>query len=195
MLLLAARQPARPDRRRHRHRQDGDAADAGRGLLRRRRAGVLRRREGRPLGHRRGRRSQPEARWSAPRRSASTDYEPAPSRSIFWDLFGEKGHPVRTTVSEMGPLLLARLLELNDTQEGVLNIVFKVADDEGLLLLDLKDLRALLTYRRRERRASSTHQYGNVSAATVGTIQRELLALEQQGGEHFFGEPALDSPT
>jgi hypothetical protein len=120
-----------------------------------------------------------------------TDFAPAAPPVIFWDLFGEQGHPIRTTVSEMGPLLLARLLELNDTQEGVLNVAFRVADDEGLLLLDLKDLRAMLGFVS-ESAASLRATYGNVSAASVGAIQRQLLVLEQQGGERFFGEPALD---
>ncbi len=111
--------------------------------------------------------------------------------TIFWDLFGKQGHPIRTTVSEMGPLLLSRLLELNDTQEGVVNIVFKVADDEGLLLLDLKDFRAMLNFVG-ENAAELTTEYGNVSKASVGAIQRRLLVLEQQGGKYFFGEPALD---
>jgi DNA helicase HerA-like ATPase len=110
---------------------------------------------------------------------------------VFWDLFGEKGHPIRTTVSEIGPLLFSRLLDLNDTQEGVLNIAFRVADDEGLLLLDLKDLQAMLTHVAEEA-ASLTTRYGNVSKATIGTVQRTLLVLEQQGAERFFGEPALD---
>ena len=110
---------------------------------------------------------------------------------VFWDLFGEQGHPVRTTVSEMGPLLLARLLNLNDTQSGVLSLVFKVADDQGLLLLDLKDLRAMLAHVA-EHAAELKTQYGNVSAASVGAIQRNLLTLEEQGGDRFFGEPALN---
>ncbi len=110
---------------------------------------------------------------------------------VFWDLFGKEGHPIRTTISEVGPLLLSRLLDLNDTQEGVLNIAFRVADDEGLLLLDLKDLRAMLTHVA-EQASELTTRYGNVSKATVGTVQRKLLVLEEQGGEQFFGEPALD---
>jgi len=118
------------------------------------------------------------------------DYEPDRFPAIVWDLFGEQGHPVRTTISEMGPLLLARLLDLNDTQEGVLNIAFRVADEQGLLLLDLKDLRAMLAHMA-ERAAELTAQYGNVSKASVGAIQRQLLVLENQGGDHFFGEPAL----
>ena len=109
---------------------------------------------------------------------------------IFWDLFGQQGHPIRATVAEMGPLLLARMLELNETQEGVLAIAFALADDEGLLLLDFKDLRAILAHVA-ERGAELGTQYGNVSKASVGTIQRKLLMLEQQGAEHFFGEPAL----
>jgi DNA helicase HerA-like ATPase len=110
--------------------------------------------------------------------------------AILWDLFGEQGHPVRATVSEMGPLLLARLLGLNETQTGVLNLVFKVADDEGLLLLDLKDLRAMLTHVGDRARDYAT-EYGNVSTASVGAIQRALLALETEGADKFFGEPAL----
>ncbi len=110
--------------------------------------------------------------------------------TVFWDLYGEKGHPVRTTISEMGPLLLSRLMELNEVQSGVLDIVFKMADDEGLLLLDLKDLRAALTYVADNEKTIDV-KYGNVSAATVGTIQRGLLQLETQGAEHLFGEPAL----
>jgi len=109
----------------------------------------------------------------------------------FWDVFGESGHPVRATISDMGPLLLARMLELNDTQEGVLNIVFSVADEEGLLLLDLKDLRAMLQHVS-ERASELRARYGNVSAASVGAIQRSLLRLEAQGAELFFGEPMLD---
>jgi len=110
---------------------------------------------------------------------------------MFWDVFGEQGHPVRTTVSEMGPLLLARMLNLNATQQGVLTAVFKIADDNALLLLDLKDLRAMLKYVG-DNAAQFTTQYGNISVASVGAIQRGLLELEQQGGEKFFGEPALN---
>jgi DNA helicase HerA-like ATPase len=117
-------------------------------------------------------------------------YEPDEFPVVFWDLFGGQGHPVRATVSEMGPLLLARMMDLNDVQEGVLNIAFRVADEQGLLLLDLKDLRAMLAYVA-EQAAELTTQYGNVSKATVGTIQRQLLVLENQGGTKFFGEPAL----
>ncbi len=111
--------------------------------------------------------------------------------TIYWDLFGDKGHPVRTTVTEIGPVLMARLLQLNDTQEGVLNIVFKLADEQGLLLLDFKDLQAVLQWTA-ENAASLTTKYGNVSKQSIGTIQRTLLTLQQQGGERFFGEPALD---
>ncbi len=107
-----------------------------------------------------------------------------------WDVFGEQGHPVRATVSEMGPVLLARIFNLNDTQTGVLAIAFKIADDNGLLLLDLKDLRALLSWVG-ENAGQFTTNYGNVSAASIGAIQRGLLTLEQQGGDKFFGEPAL----
>jgi DNA helicase HerA-like ATPase len=109
----------------------------------------------------------------------------------FWDVFGEAGHPVRATISEMGPLLLGRILDLNDTQAGVLAAVFKIADDQGLLLLDLKDLRALLQFAG-DNAAQFRTQYGNISTASVGAIQRGLLSLESQGGARFFGEPALD---
>src|SRR5512139_3528151 len=109
----------------------------------------------------------------------------------FWDPFGEAGHPVRTTVSDMGPLLLARMLDLNETQSGVLNLVFKVVDDNGLLLLDLKDLRSMLAFVGDNARQFTT-EYGNVSAASIGAIQRGLLALESQGGDQLFGEPMLN---
>jgi len=109
---------------------------------------------------------------------------------VFWDLFGEQGHPIRATISEMGPLLLSRLLDLNEVQEGVLNICFRVADEQGLLLLDLKDLRAMLGFIA-DHAAELTTQYGNVSKQTIGTIQRQLLVLENQGGAKFFSEPAL----
>jgi hypothetical protein len=119
------------------------------------------------------------------------DYSYADTPAIFWDLFGEQGHPIRTTVSEMGPLLLARLMNLNETQEGVLNIAFRFADEEGLLLLNLEDLQALLTHcANNAGQLSAT--YGNVAKPTVGSIQRQLLQLDAQGGAHFFGEPALD---
>jgi len=111
--------------------------------------------------------------------------------TVFWDVFGEKGHPVRTTISEMGPLLLARLLDLNDTQEGVLNIAFRVADEQGLLLLDLKDLRAMLSFVSDHAKELSA-EYGNVSKQSVGAIQRQLLVLENQSAGNFFGEPALE---
>ena len=117
--------------------------------------------------------------------------EPVACPVTLWDVFGEMGHPVRATVSDMGPLLLARMLDLNETQTGVLNLVFKIADDNGLLLLDLKDLRSMLTFVG-ENAKQFTTQYGNVSAASVGAIQRGLLTLEGQGGDKFFGEPMLD---
>ncbi len=109
----------------------------------------------------------------------------------FWDVFGEQGHPIRATVSDMGPLLLARMLGLNDTQEGVLTLAFKVADDNGLLLLDMKDLRAMLEFLAQNAKTLQTG-YGNISAASVGAIQRGLLQLDQQGADRFFGEPMLD---
>jgi uncharacterized protein len=118
------------------------------------------------------------------------NFQPDRFSTVFWDVFGEQGHPVRATVSEMGPLLLSRMMDLNDVQEGVLNVAFKVADEQGLLLLDMKDLRAILSFIA-EHAADLTTQYGNVSKQTVGTIQRQLLVLENQGGARFFGEPAL----
>jgi DNA helicase HerA-like ATPase len=111
--------------------------------------------------------------------------------TVFWDMFGKKGHPVRTTVSEMGPLLLSRLLGLNDTQEGALNIAFHLADKEGLALLDLDDLRAMLRYVGEQAKEIAL-EYGNVDVRSVGAIQRQLLVLENQGGDQFFGEPALE---
>jgi DNA helicase HerA-like ATPase len=123
-------------------------------------------------------------------REMDLTFQPDQFSTVFWDVFGEQGHPVRATVSEMGPLLLARMMDLNDVQEGVLNIAFKVADEQGLLLLDMKDLRAILSFIA-EHAADLTTQYGNVSKQTVGTIQRQLLVLENQGGAKFFGEPAL----
>jgi len=110
---------------------------------------------------------------------------------VFWDIYGALGHPVRTTISEMGPTLLGRLMELNDTQEGVLEVVFKLADDEGLLLLDLKDLRALLTFAA-ENAKDISQRYGLIATTSIAAIQRALLSLEQAGAEHFFAEPALD---
>ncbi len=118
------------------------------------------------------------------------DYTPAASPVVFWDLYGANGHPVRATVSEIGPTLLARMLELNDTQSGVLDIAFKLADDQGLLLLDLADLRAVLGFVAASRKEIST-TYGLVSTPSIGAIQRALLRLETDGGEQFFGEPAL----
>ncbi|MGL1834036.1 helicase HerA-like domain-containing protein [Rhodocyclaceae bacterium SMB388] len=120
-----------------------------------------------------------------------TEFEPVANTVVFWDVFAEKGHPVRATISDMGPLLLGRLLNLNDTQAGVLQLVFKIADDNGLLLLDLKDLRAMIQYVGENARSFTT-EYGNVSIASIGAIQRGLLNLEQQGGDLFFGEPMLD---
>ena len=119
------------------------------------------------------------------------DYDYAANPAVFWDLFGEQGHPIRTTISEMGPLLLARLMGLNDTQEGVLTVAFRYADDMGLLLLDLKDLQAMLSFCA-DNAAELSTKYGNVTKATIGAIQRQLLQLESQGANNFFGEPALD---
>lgn len=120
-----------------------------------------------------------------------TDYAYSDNPVIFWDLYGEQGHPIRTTVSEMGPLLLSRLLDLNETQEGVLQIVFRYADENGLLLLDFADLAALLAWAN-ENAAALSGKYGNVTKPSVGAIQRQLLSFEAQGADHFFGEPALE---
>ena len=120
-----------------------------------------------------------------------TDHKFSAYPVTLWDVFGEQGHPIRATVSEMGPLLLARVLSLNETQEGVLAMVFKIADDNGMLLLDLKDLRAMLQFVG-DNASQFTTEYGNVSGASVGAIQRGLLTLEQQGADKFFGEPALN---
>ena len=119
------------------------------------------------------------------------DYSYADNPVVFWDLYGEKGHPIRTTISEMGPLLLARILGLNETQEGILNIAFRVADDQGMLLLNLEDLQAMLVWCA-DNAAEIGTKYGNVTKASVGSIQRQLLTLEDQGGAKFFGEPALE---
>jgi uncharacterized protein len=118
-------------------------------------------------------------------------YEHEAAPTMFWDVFGEQGHPIRTTITEMGPLLLSRLMGLSDAQEGALNIAFKIADQEGLALLDLKDLRALLKDLA-DRGKEITTEYGNVASATIGAIQRQLVVIEEQGGDKFFGEPALD---
>ncbi len=119
------------------------------------------------------------------------DYAYADNPVVFWDLYGEQGHPIRTTVSEMGPLLLGRLLDLNETQQGVLDIVFRFADEQGLLLLDLEDLQAMLGHTA-EHAGTLTTRYGNVSKESLGVIQRQLLSLDSQGGAQFFGEPALE---
>jgi hypothetical protein len=119
------------------------------------------------------------------------DYAYADNAAVFWDLYGEQGFPIRTTISEMGPLLLSRLLDLNDTQEGVLNIIFRYADDNGLLLLDLGDLQAMLAYAY-DNASELSGSYGNVTRPSVGAIQRQLLSFESQGADLFFGEPALE---
>ena len=120
-----------------------------------------------------------------------TDYAYSDNPVVFWDLYGEQGHPIRTTISEMGPLLLGRLLNLNDTQQGVLDIVFRFADDQGLLLIDLEDLQAMLAHTSENASALSA-KYGNVTKPSIGTIQRQVLSLDSQGGAMFFGEPALE---
>ncbi len=120
-----------------------------------------------------------------------SDYAYSDNPAIFWDLYGKQGHPIRTTITEMGPLLLARLMDLNNTQEGVLNIVFRFADEEGLLLLNLDDLQSMLAYTAENAKTLSA-KYGNVSKASVGAIQRQLLQLDSQGAGQFFGEPALE---
>ncbi|MFC3071225.1 helicase HerA-like C-terminal domain-containing protein [Phenylobacterium soli] len=133
---------------------------------------------------------QPNDKLTARAKELGVSLNPRGAPVIFWDLFGEQGHPIRATVSEMGPLLLSRMLELNEVQEGVLNVVFRAADEQGLLLLDFKDLQAALTYASDNARELGA-RYGNISPATVATIQRKLLVLDQQGAAGFFGEPAL----
>ncbi len=118
-------------------------------------------------------------------------YAPQPNPILFWDLFAKHGHPVRTTMSDVGPLMLANLLELNETQTGVLYSAFDIADDNGMLLLDLKDLRAMLNWLEENRKEIGS-DYGNISSSSIGTIQRKLLVLEEQGAEHFFGEPVVN---
>jgi DNA helicase HerA-like ATPase len=133
------------------------------------------------------------AAWTGKRAAeiGLADYDYAANPTVFWDLFGEQGHPVRTTISDMGPLLLARLMGLNDTQEGVLQVAFRYADDLGLAILDLKDLQATLSFCA-DNASDLASKYGNVTKASIGTIQRQLLQLESQGAAHFFAEPALD---
>jgi len=133
---------------------------------------------------------QPNEKMLARAQGMGLELHPAAAPTIFWDLFGEQGHPIRATVSEMGALLLSRMLELNDVQEGVLTVTFRAADEDGLLLLDMKDLQAALRYVS-ENAAEIGARYGNVSPATVATIQRKLLVLDSQGGAKLFGEPAL----
>jgi len=120
-----------------------------------------------------------------------TDWEPRANPAVFWDVFGEKGHPIRATISDMGPLLLSRLLNLSDAQTGVLQIIFKIADDNDMLLLDMKDLRAMTQYVG-DHAGSFKTEYGNVTTASIGSIQRGLLTLDEQGASNFFGEPMLD---
>ncbi len=132
----------------------------------------------------------PNAKFEERAKLMGLTLNPQAAPTVFWDLFGEQGHPIRATVSEMGPLLISRMLDLNDVQEGVLTVVFRAADDEGLLLLDLKDLQAALSFASENAKELGA-KYGNVSPATVATIQRKLLVLEDQGGAGFFGEPAL----
>jgi hypothetical protein len=120
-----------------------------------------------------------------------SDYVQRPYPVVFWDIFGKKGHPIRSTISEMGPLLLSNLLDLNDTQSGIIYSCFKIADDDGLLLLDLKDLRSMLTWMS-DNAKELRGEYGNISSTSIGAIQRKLLMLEEQGAENFFGEPAVE---
>jgi len=132
----------------------------------------------------------PNEKMLARAAAMNLEIKPAAAPTVFWDLFGESGHPIRATVSEMGPLLISRMLELNDVQEGVLSVVFRAADEQGLLLLDLKDLQAALA-NAAENAKDLSARYGNISPATIATIQRGLLVLEDQGGTNLFGEPAL----
>ncbi|HEX5033647.1 MAG TPA: helicase HerA-like domain-containing protein, partial [bacterium] len=133
---------------------------------------------------------QPGGKIQARIEELKLEYQPRAYPTIFWDIYGQKGHPLRSTVSEMGPLLLGRVLDLNDTQEGVMQVVFKVADDNGLLLLDLKDMQAMLSFASDQAKELKS-DYGNLSPQSLGTIQRQLLVLGESGGEIFFGEPAI----
>ncbi|HKX12418.1 MAG TPA: helicase HerA-like domain-containing protein, partial [bacterium] len=133
---------------------------------------------------------QPGGKIQARIQELKLDYQPRAYPTVFWDIYGQKGHPLRSTVSEMGPLLLGRVLDLNDIQEGVMQVVFKVADDNGLLLLDLKDMQSMLSFSS-EKAKELKADYGNLSTQSLGTIQRQLLVLSESGGEIFFGEPAI----
>jgi len=135
----------------------------------------------------------PNEKMLARAKAMNLELQPASAPVVFWDLFGTEGHPIRATVSEMGPLLISRMLDLNEVQEGVMAVVFRAADEEGLLLLDMKDLQAALNYVS-QHAADLSARYGNVAPATVATIQRKLLVLEDQGGDKLFGEPALNLP-
>ena len=169
------------DRRRDRDRQNRNPPGSRRALQPHRRTGLYGRRQRRPVRTGQGRRGPPKVMERVATLGLE-DFQPQGFPVVFWDLFGEQGHPVRTTVSEMGPLLLARLLDLNPTQAGILTLVFKVADDQGMLLLDLKDLQAMVRYVGDNAKDFRT-AYGNISTASIGTIQRALLTLEQQGAE------------
>lgn len=188
----ALRQPPRHGRRRYRHRQISFADGARRGLFAIGRAVLPRRRQGRP-----GRAGALAAGEPGDKLKARLDklklreWKAQANPVIFWDIYGKLGHPVRATISEMGPTLLGRVLELNDTQEGVLEVIFKVADEQGLLLLDLADLRSLLTFAADNAKDISA-RYGLISKASVAAIQRALLKLENDGANQFFGEPALE---
>lgn len=183
-------QPPRSHHRGHRDGENRDPAEAGRVAFRDWRTGLYGRCKRRFNRCGSGRHSVRKL-LDRLKNIGITDWTPHNNPVVLWDIFGEKGHPVRATVSDLGPLLLARLLNLNDVQSGVLNIIFRIADDQGLLLLDFKDLRAITQYIG-DNAKSFQNQYGNISSASVGAIQRGLLTLEQQGAEHFFGEPMLD---
>ncbi len=185
-------EPARPDRRRDRNRQDRHPQGNGGGLFRDGRARIYQRYQGRPHRHGAPMGENTDAIACTPdrnRRGPASAFTAFPTE--FWDVYGEQGYPVRTTVSEMGPLLLSRMLSLNETQAGVLSILFRIADDEGMLLLDMKDLKAMLVYAG-ENADRYTLNYGNIAKPTIGAIQRAVAVLEDQGGDQFFGEPALE---
>lgn len=181
---LTACQPSRTNCRRDRNRQNGNFESFGRKLFQHWCTRV-------PSRYAKGDVSSLAAGESNPKfdkriKSLNIDSIPFKSSPVaFWDLFGEQGHPIRTTISEIGPLLLARILNLNDTQEGVLSAVFRIADDQSLLLIDLKDLKAMLSYVS-EHAADFKVEYGNLSPASLGAIQRNLLALADQGGDKFL---------
>ena len=192
-IPLSHAEPARPGRRRHRHRQDQDPAAAGRADLAGRRAGVRRRHQGRPVRHRRSRARRTRSCWPAPTKIGQ-DWQPQGCPVEFYSLGGgDVGVPLRATVSSFGPILLAKVLGLNKTQESSLGLVFHYADTDGLPLLDLDDLRAVLTHLTSDEGKAELKEIGGLSSTTVGVILRTLITFADQGADDFFGEPEFDT--